>query len=119
VNKPARQMFVLSQPRLRLSILTKYERAPKTNGGTHMIRTAISVLFAGVLMMAPAFAKDPTPEELAKIEKTLKDAGFQSWDDIDRDGDVWEVDDAIDKDGKQFDVKIDAKTFEIVGKRGE
>lgn len=51
---------------------------------------------------------DPTPQERTQIEAALRQMGFTSWDDIERedDGRVWEVDDARGADGHKYDLKL-------------
>lgn len=69
-------------------------------------------------LATPALAdRDPTPEERTKIEAALKAEGFTRWDDIELEEDgpaVWEVDDAVAADGKEYDLKLDASTLAIV-----
>lgn len=57
--------------------------------------------------------RDPTPEERTQIEQTLRTDGFTSWEEIELDDGVWEVDDAVAADGQKFDVKLDA-AFAII-----
>ena len=77
-----------------------------------------TIALAGLLALAtPALADDdraPTTEELIAIEAVLRDAGYVSWDDIELDGGVWEVDDARKADGTEHDLVIDPATFRIV-----
>ncbi len=77
-----------------------------------------TLAFAGLLAFAvPALADDdrmPTAEELATIEAVLRDAGYVSWDDIELDDGVWEVDDARKADGTEHDLELDPVTLEIV-----
>jgi hypothetical protein len=66
---------------------------------------------------SPALAdRLPTEGERAVVERTLRAAGFVSWEEIelDDDGPRWEVDDARASDGRRFDVKIDPKSLRIV-----
>jgi len=68
---------------------------------------------------SPALAdREPTPEERARIEQVLRAEGFTAWDDIELDDDVWEVDDARDADGREYDLKLDPTTFRITGRDG-
>ncbi|MBC7282144.1 PepSY domain-containing protein [Hoeflea sp.] len=85
-----------------------------------MTRTA--AIFAAILfaaLTAPAFANDraPTAEERASIEAALTAEGFTSWGEIELDDDkVWDVDDAIHSDGKEYDLELDKTTFAITGR---
>lgn len=73
---------------------------------------------AGMLALAtPALADDdrkPTAEERAAIEAVLRDAGYVSWDDIELDDGVWEVDDARKADGTEHDLELDPATLAII-----
>lgn len=73
--------------------------------------------FAAAILVAPTFgalAQDraPTPEEQAQIEQALRAQGFTRWDEIELDDGVWEVDDAIGADGKEYDLKLNQQ-FQI------
>jgi len=80
-----------------------------------------TLVFAGLLVVAapafgPALADDdrkPTAEELTAIEAVLRDAGYVSWDEIELDDGVWEVDDAK-ADGTEHDLELDPATLAIV-----
>jgi len=86
-----------------------------------MYRTAISC-FAVALLASPLAAadRDPTPAERTAIEKVLRDNGFVSWEDIELDDDrplrkpYWDVDDARDRAGRAFDLKIEPGTYKIL-----
>ena len=47
----------------------------------------------------------------ADAEAALKARGYTTWKSIVLDNGTWEVDDAINAEGKQFDLRIDAKTL--------
>ena len=47
----------------------------------------------------------------ADVEAALKSQGYTKWKSIVLDNGTWEVDDAINAQGKQFDLRIDAKTL--------
>ncbi|MBY0135069.1 PepSY domain-containing protein [Paracoccus yeei] len=77
-----------------------------------MSRTTSGLLAAIDFAVAPlsvAFAQDraPTAEERTQIEQVLKAEGFTSWEEIELDDGVWEVDDAIGADGQKQDLKLD------------
>ena len=82
-----------------------------------MTRTAaMSAAFLLIAFTAPAFADDraPTAEERAEIEAALTAEGFASWGEIELDdSQVWDVDDAVHTDGKQYDLELDMTTFAI------
>jgi len=69
----------------------------------------------GIVAATPALAdRPPTAEERTRIETVLREAGFKSWEEIELDDGVWEVDDAKDAAGKEWDLKLDPTTFAIV-----
>lgn len=70
--------------------------------------------------VAPAFADDhPSEEQLAKINGLLTEMQCEVDDDnIEKDGDGWELDDVICADGGQFDIVLDAD-LNVVEKRAE
>ena len=88
-----------------------------------MIKTFAFAAAAAFLVSAagPALADErmPTAEELAKIEAALKAAGYVGWDEIELETGGWEIDDARDADGNQFDLMLDPKTLEIISKQKE
>lgn len=78
-----------------------------------------SLLLAATLAMlaSPALAdRAPTAEERAAIEAKLKAEGFTRWESIELedDGSVWEVDDAVGADGREYDLELAFGTLEIV-----
>ena len=77
--------------------------------------TLAATIAAG--LAAPALAdRAPTAAERTALEKTLRAAGFTSWEEVelDDDGPYWEVDDARMADGKRYDLKLKPGTLEIV-----
>jgi len=82
--------------------------------------TGLAALALGVAFTGSALAdRKPTPEEQTKIEAVLKQEGFTKWKKIEVEDDEIEVDDAIDANGKQFDLELDPKTFAIVKRKAE
>jgi hypothetical protein len=78
---------------------------------------AITLAF-GLVAASDAFAdRAPTPEERSRIESVLRAEGFQRWDDIELDDGVWEVDDAVGPDGREYDLKLDPNTFAIIERK--
>lgn len=63
-----------------------------------------------------AFAdRAPNADERTRIEQTLRAAGYISWDEIELDDGVWEVDDARKVAGGQdCDIDISPDTYRIV-----
>ncbi len=79
------------------------------------------ILLAAVLtaFASPAFAdRDPTAEERTAIEARLKQEGYTRWEDIELedDGSVWEVDDAVWSDGREYDLHLAPVSLDIVKK---
>ena len=76
------------------------------------------VVFSGIVAAwaVPAAAgRAPTAEERARIEQSLRAAGYVSWEEIDLDGKLWEADDARRAgQSPECDVKIRPGTYEIV-----
>src|SRR3546814_8665249 len=80
-------------------------------------RTAMLLALAAAFGATPALAdRDANAEERAAIEKVLRAQGFVSWEEIELDDGRWEVDDARDAKGVEYDLKIDPKTLKIVRK---
>ena len=75
-------------------------------------------LLAGLSTAARADEKLP-PDQQAKVEAMLKQEGFTKWKEIELDDGMIEVDDAVDANGKQFDLKLDPKTLAIVKRKAE
>lgn len=81
---------------------------------------AISLALALPALSVQAKADDdrvPTAAERSSIEDALRAAGYTSWEEIEFDDGRWEVDDAKKDDNREFDVKLDPESFEIVSTR--
>lgn len=80
--------------------------------------TARAILLASACTMplaTSAFAdRAPTPEERARIETVLRGLGFTSWEEIELDDGVWEVDDAIGADGQEYDLKLHPESLAVI-----
>lgn len=52
----------------------------------------------------------PSPEERVRIEAALRSLGFVRWGEIEREnhGRAWEIDDARNAEGRQYDLKLAA-----------
>ncbi|AYO85705.1 PepSY domain-containing protein [Methylobacterium brachiatum] len=75
-------------------------------------------LAVGLTSVARADEKLP-PDQQAKVEAMLRQEGFTKWKEIELDDGMIEVDDAIDANGKQFDLKLDPKTLAVVKREAE
>lgn len=83
----------------------------------NQILAMVAMATASTMALGPALAdRDPTAEEREAIETELRAQGFTSWEDIELEDDesVWEVDDAVDADGQEYDLHLDPGTLEIV-----
>lgn len=74
--------------------------------------------FATMLLAAtalPALADDEAgPEDRARIAEALRAAGYDSFEEVEFDDGVWEVDDAVGSDGREYDLELDPETLEII-----
>jgi hypothetical protein len=81
----------------------------------------LRLAFFSAALMIPVVAyadRPPTAEERTQIEQVLRDAGYITWEEIEFDDGLWEVDDARkDGDPREFDLKVDPKTFQIRSER--
>ncbi|WP_136650269.1 PepSY domain-containing protein [Paracoccus aeridis] len=77
----------------------------------------LSAILLAVAPLSPALAddRDPTAEELGKIEAALRAEGFTAWEEIELDDGVWEVDDAVSGDGLKYDVVLD-QSFAVIAR---
>ena len=77
----------------------------------------LSALVALVPQSARADRK-PTSEERSVIERVLRSQGYQRWGDIEIEdnGRVWEIDAALARNGRRYDLKLSAETFEVIGR---
>jgi hypothetical protein len=74
------------------------------------MRVGLSLAILGLTTVA-AYAA--TSADQSKVEAALKAQGYTQWKTIVLDNGTWEVDDAINTAGKQFDLRIDANTLKI------
>ncbi|WP_019905137.1 PepSY domain-containing protein [Methylobacterium sp. 77] len=80
----------------------------------------LAAIALGFALTGTAFAdRAPTPDELTKIEATLKKEGFTKWGKIEVEEHEIDVDNAIDANGKQFDLELDPKTYAITSREAE
>lgn len=84
------------------------------------VRPLAAAALGLALLASPALADQKLPpDQQTKVEDILKKEGFTKWKEIELDDGMIEVDDAIDANGKQFDLKLDPKTMEIVNRKAE
>jgi hypothetical protein len=67
---------------------------------------AVTLAAAPVLVPAALADSPPTAGERAQLAKVLRAHGFVAWRKIERDDGRWEVDNAVTRSGKVYDVDI-------------
>lgn len=84
-----------------------------------LFRLFLAASIAAVAATA-AMADDrpPTTAERAAIEAFLRAQGYSSWEEMELDDGVWEVDDAVASDGKKYDLTLSVSPLAIT-KRDE
>jgi hypothetical protein len=70
-------------------------------------------LSLAILGLSTVAAYAAASADQAKVEAALKAQGYTHWKTIVLDNGTWEVDDAINAAGKQFDLRIDANSLKI------
>ena len=75
-----------------------------------------------VVMLAPEPVRadrKPTLQERLLIERALRSHGYRRWGDIEieKKGRVWEIDAALARDGRRYDLKMSADTFEVIKRK--
>jgi hypothetical protein len=85
-------------------------------GSIAVFRWLLALAFLAVMAVPTMADRKPTAEERTRIESVLREQGFTRWDEIafDDDYEAWEVDDAVGADGRQYDLKLDAKNLSII-----
>ena len=80
-----------------------------------IIKFFLAGLAISVAAASPSLAdREPNADERAKIEQMLRSEGFASWEEIELDDDGWEVDDAKGSDGREYELKLDRNTLQII-----
>jgi Peptidase propeptide and YPEB domain len=74
------------------------------------MRLALSLAILGLSTVA-AYAA--TSSDQAKVEPALKAQSYTHWKTIVLDNGTWEVDDAINTAGRQFDLRIDSSSLKV------
>ncbi|AWN43655.1 PepSY domain-containing protein [Methylobacterium durans] len=88
---------------------------------TGPIRLAtITALFVAATAMPARADRAPNAEERTAIEKKLQSEGYTAWESIElEDSGVWEIDDAVGKDGKKYDLRLKSGTYEITDRKAD
>ena len=81
----------------------------------------VAVLLATLSSAAGLAMADraPTPEERTRIMQALKDLGFDSVGEIEIEGSRVEVENALHRDGGRYELKLDARTLDLLSKEEE
>jgi hypothetical protein len=63
--------------------------------------------------------RKPTPEERVLIERALRSKGYRRWGDIEieKKGKLWEIDAALDQNGRRYDLKMRADTLQVIKRK--
>jgi len=69
--------------------------------------------FLAILGLSTVVAYADASTDQSKVESFLRAQGYTHWKSIVLDKGTWEVDDAINSAGKQFDLRIDAASLKI------
>jgi hypothetical protein len=70
---------------------------------------------SGIIFAAHAADRLPNAAEKTSIESTFKAAGYVTWEEIEFDDGVWEVDDARKEAGAvDYDIKISPDNWKVV-----
>jgi hypothetical protein len=80
---------------------------------------ALASILVGTAAVPASADDEPGPEDLARITEALKRAGFHSFEGVEFDDGVWEVDDAVGSDGREYDLELDPQTLEIVRREAD
>ncbi len=68
--------------------------------------------------MADDDDRQPSMQERAAIEKSVKAAGYVSWEEVEFDDGMWEVDDARRAGSNvDYDLKLDPNSYDITASR--
>ena len=76
----------------------------------------LGLIGATTIAFAVQADEEAEPEDRARIAEALRAARYQSFEEVDLDDGVWEADDAVGSDGREYDLKLDRGTLEIIDK---
>jgi len=74
---------------------------------------AAALLLPGLALAQPA-DRAPTEAERTRLEQALRDQGYRDWGRIQLDRGIWEVDDAMDRQGTRRDLRVTPGELRIV-----
>jgi uncharacterized membrane protein YkoI len=76
----------------------------------------LGAVVAAIVAFPAQADEEEAPEDRARIAEALRAAGYESFEDVELDDGVWEVDDAVGSDGREYDLDLDPETLEIIRK---
>lgn len=81
----------------------------------------LSAVLASIALTQALSDRKPTLEERSRIEIKLRELGYTSWDEIefDEERSVWEVDDARVAAGRDYDLKLNPQTLDVISRKLE
>jgi hypothetical protein len=89
----------------------------------HACRSSGKIVLATIvaaMLALPVRADDEAgPEDRARIAEALRAAGYDSFEEVEFDDGVWELDDAVGSDGREYDLELDPDTLEIIRKEAD
>ena len=74
----------------------------------------LATIVAAMLALPVHADEEAGPEDRARIAEALRAAGYESFEEVEFDDGVWEVDDAVGSDGREYDLELDPDTLEII-----
>ncbi|MDO9707308.1 PepSY domain-containing protein [Paracraurococcus lichenis] len=74
------------------------------------------VVGAPILAWRAGAERGGTVEDRARVEAALRRLGYVRWDEIEMEDGAWEVDDARDAEGREWDLKLRADTLEVISR---
>jgi hypothetical protein len=77
---------------------------------------AFATIVAALIALPVHADEEAGPEDRARITEALRAAGYESFEEVEFDDGVWEVDDAVGSDGREYDLELDPDTLEIIRK---
>ncbi|MGL4325735.1 MAG: PepSY domain-containing protein, partial [Beijerinckiaceae bacterium] len=60
--------------------------------------------------------RQPNATERTRVEHALRSLGFTEWGKIELDDDVWVIEEAIDAEGKEWEIELDAVDLSVLSK---
>jgi hypothetical protein len=118
--EPLPVAYVLASPRHRQACQREVHITDRSR--RHACRsfgTLLATIIAATVAL-PVHADDEAgPEDRARIAEALRAPGYDSFEEVEFDDGVWEVDDAVGSDGREYDLELDPDTLEIIRKEPE